>query len=237
MATFTMELRDVIDVVGENGVGLSDYPIFDEAHRATLNRKILDHYWYYEIGHETIDQFVRQMRTKMQEVMPYFNEMYKTTLVKYDILSTVDIIADSKNENSTHSKTSGNSNSNESGNSTTSTDSTARAVSSEMPQTRLAGDADYATAATDSTSNGVTETASSGSRGETTAMTGDGSAQGSATSHQSGYTGTSPAALISAARDAIINVDMMVIDSVSTLFMSLWNNGDTYTNGGYYEFY
>lgn len=51
MATYTTELRRLI----ENGfdLGLDDYPIFDEEYRAVLNKKIIDHYYFCEIGFET----------------------------------------------------------------------------------------------------------------------------------------------------------------------------------------
>ena len=35
--------------------GLNDYPIFDESYREKLNKKILDHYDFYEIGQSELE--------------------------------------------------------------------------------------------------------------------------------------------------------------------------------------
>lgn len=57
-------------------IGLDEYPLFDENYRSTLNNKIIDHFFFREIGFETCAQFAWYMRRTMNEIMPYFNEMY-----------------------------------------------------------------------------------------------------------------------------------------------------------------
>lgn len=57
-------------------IGLEDYPIFDEAYREELNAQIIRHYYFEEIGCETLAQFAFRMRAHMWEVMPYFNKLY-----------------------------------------------------------------------------------------------------------------------------------------------------------------
>ena len=57
-------------------LGLNEYPIFDETYRARLNRKIVEHFWFREIGYETAAQFAWYLRRTMNEVMPYFNQLY-----------------------------------------------------------------------------------------------------------------------------------------------------------------
>lgn len=57
-------------------LGLDDYPIFDESYRSTLNDKIIRHYYFHEIGFETAGQFAWFLRTKMHEIMPYYNQLY-----------------------------------------------------------------------------------------------------------------------------------------------------------------
>ena len=48
MSKYTTELRWVI----ENGydLQLNEYPIFDENYREELNQKIINHYYFREIG-------------------------------------------------------------------------------------------------------------------------------------------------------------------------------------------
>ena len=57
-------------------LGLDKYPIFDESYRSFLNDKIIRHFYFREIGFETLAQFRWYMRTTMDENMPYFNQLY-----------------------------------------------------------------------------------------------------------------------------------------------------------------
>ena len=69
--------------------GLKDYPIFDESHREELNKKILDEYLFEEIGQETPDMFTYYLNRAMRKIMPYYNELYKTR-VDFDLLNQYD---------------------------------------------------------------------------------------------------------------------------------------------------
>lgn len=53
-----------------------DFPIFDENHRNTLCSKIISHYYNDEIAYETVGLFKFNLRTKMNEIMPYYNTLY-----------------------------------------------------------------------------------------------------------------------------------------------------------------
>ena len=59
-------------------LGLADYDIWEPAYRETLNAKIIDHFYFYEIGFETAAQFAWHVRALMQEIMPYYNKLYET---------------------------------------------------------------------------------------------------------------------------------------------------------------
>lgn len=65
-------------------LGLDEYPIFEEAYRKQLNDKIIDHFFFREIGFETAAQFSWYMRRTMNEIMPYFNELYNAQLMVDD---------------------------------------------------------------------------------------------------------------------------------------------------------
>ena len=82
MAEYTIELRELISRGYK--LALTDYPIFDENYRHYLNQKIIDHYYFREIGQETPDRFNFCLRRKMNEIMPYYNELYKTALLPFD---------------------------------------------------------------------------------------------------------------------------------------------------------
>lgn len=76
MAEYTIQLRMLLQ--SDFVPALDDYPIFDESYRAVLNQKILDHYYMEEIGLETPDLFNHYLKVRMSEIMPYYNEMYRT---------------------------------------------------------------------------------------------------------------------------------------------------------------
>lgn len=59
-------------------LGLAEYEIWEPAYRETLNAKIIDHFFFREIGFETAAQFAWYVRAYMQEIMPYYNKLYET---------------------------------------------------------------------------------------------------------------------------------------------------------------
>lgn len=69
-------------------LALDKYPIFDESYRSVLNQKIINHFWFREIGQETPDRFNFMLMRKLDEVMPYYNKMYESQLMEFDPLAT-----------------------------------------------------------------------------------------------------------------------------------------------------
>ena len=69
---------------------LDDYPIFAEGYRRFLNNKIIEHYMFYEIGYETVSLFNFALGRKMREIMPYYNQRYKSCMIEFEALSTQD---------------------------------------------------------------------------------------------------------------------------------------------------
>lgn len=71
-----------------------DYPIFDEAYRATLEKKILKHYYTREICCETVGLWKLFLNRKMNEIMPYYNQLYKSALIEFNPMYDVDLTID-----------------------------------------------------------------------------------------------------------------------------------------------
>lgn len=59
-----------------------DYPIFSEAYRTILQDKIIKHYYMREIGCETFGLWQLMLSDKMNEIMPYYNQLYSSQLVE-----------------------------------------------------------------------------------------------------------------------------------------------------------
>lgn len=228
MPDFTIELREVVARHGTNSLGLNSYPIFDEAYRDILNQKIIDHFWYNEIAHETVDMWVRQMQTKMQEIMPYYNKLYEAELIKIDPLSTQDVTSVSEGGQESSSRNEHRDSGETTSKTVSKSDAKSRTVQSQLPQVRLSGDKDYATAASDvsSDSGGTNDVdGSTSSRGSAEA-----SSRGTQESmtHSTGYTGHT-AQLIAAWRDTFINIDLMIIVELQEMFMGIRSTNDSFT--------
>ena len=83
-----------IDDIIENALPIIfsfDFPIFDEQYRTVLETKILRHYYTREIGCETYGLWKLRLQTKLNEIMPYYNKLYESELLKYDPLRDVDM--------------------------------------------------------------------------------------------------------------------------------------------------
>ena len=63
-----------------------EYPMFSEEYRGYLESKILKHYYFREIGAETFGMWQLQLSTKLNEIMPYYNQLYKSELIKLEPL-------------------------------------------------------------------------------------------------------------------------------------------------------
>lgn len=79
----TMELRKVVkdaDIFDR----CDPFPIWDESHRGELEKKIIEHYYFRQIGFETVGRFKFYLNTRLREIMPRYNKIYKTTIYKYN---------------------------------------------------------------------------------------------------------------------------------------------------------
>jgi len=225
VATFTATLDEVIET-GVN-LGLDSYPIFDEAYRESLNAKIIDHFRFREIGHETFTMFTYALRRKMNEIMPLYNQLYKSERLTIDPLNTISMrtVADSLGSSTMDTTSESH------GENASTSDGSSRTVSSETPQMRLAGNGDYATGAQDATSR-TTATGTADDRGTVAQST---EQTGKTESETAGWQG-SQALMLLQFRQTFLNIDMQVIEELEPLFMQVWDNGDEFTERGYYGY-
>lgn len=59
-----------------NTLNLPPYPVLSEDDRDRINRKIIQRYWFNEIGQETTGQFAWMLNDSMNRIMPYYNSLY-----------------------------------------------------------------------------------------------------------------------------------------------------------------
>ena len=111
MSKYTITIKKLLD--NNFNFGLTDYPIFNETYRNTLNNKILNHYYMNEIGFETAELFKFYLNNKMNEIMPYYNELYKAQEKSInELLDNVNLYEESNRLNNNTVNTTSNSNNN-----------------------------------------------------------------------------------------------------------------------------
>lgn len=69
----------------------SKVSFFDEAYRSVLCQKILKHYYLREIGAETVGIWMLWMNTRLEEIMPYYNQLYESAKIEFDPMHDVDL--------------------------------------------------------------------------------------------------------------------------------------------------
>lgn len=80
--------------------------LFDPNYAAVLFPKIIKHYYFDEIAHETVAHFIFRLNTKLDEILPYYNQLYKSALIEFDPLGDTDYtITGNREDNNTFDST------------------------------------------------------------------------------------------------------------------------------------
>lgn len=220
MARYTIELRNVIQIFGEETVkgwfmdyNLSDYLTDDEIAVITargtwskekLAQAIIDHYFMYEIGFETPALFKHQAKVFMRELMEEKAPLIYSASIEYDPLVNVDY-----SEVYTGATSGGS-------NSTSSSTGSGLTVNSDTPQGQITKanilNGTYASSTgANETSNSVTDaTTNTGSQNYTKTVKGN-----------SGVSATAQK-MIEQYRNNIIMINRDIIKDAGTLFMIVY---------------
>lgn len=194
-----------------------DYPIFDENYRHVLNTKILKHYYINEIGLETYALWKLRLNTKMNEIMPYYNQLYKSELYTFNPLYDTDITRQHKVDRNQEGTTK-----------TTDTSTTEQTngnvhadAYSDTPQGGITGveKLNYLTNYRKVTDDNKLDTTITGNTDTDTGITSFESYVETVKGKQ-GVRNYSD--LLKDFRSTFLNIDMQVIDSLSDLFMLIW---------------
>ena len=250
MAKYTMELRTICEVesglkesVGYNSVDdvitnsvdkiFSNFPIFDEAYRIPLEKKIVYHFYTREIAFETVGLFKLKLRTKMNEIMPYYNKFYESDLLEFDPLSDTDLKTD-KDRSGSRIENRESAGRESSEGSVTSVENSKNvsddwSLYSDTPQGNLDNVklGKYLTGAVNNTGDEKSETNGAGTSNTDTESKDRSNASISNVEdyfeHIKGKRGTKTyPEMIKDLRDSFLNIDMMIIDELEELFFQLW---------------
>lgn len=234
------KVSDIIDASWDKIFDF-DFPIFDNSYKSVLCKKIIMHYYTREIGMETYGLWKLKLETLMNEIMPYYNERYKSAELKYNPLYDTDYTRTTNGGETGENSKSSNGSTNRIRNDkksyeNSSNDNSANNVVdkySDTPQGGLVGlkNDNYLTSArltegqnsTIGERSGNEDSEASESGINSNSESGEYSNTREYLEHVVGkMNGGSYAKAIEDYRNAIINVDMEVIDNLKELFIMLW---------------
>lgn len=207
--------------------------------REELNKKILDYYKYREIGFETVGRFLDELEISLNEIMPYYNQLFFSADQDYNIIYNVDykrtIDRDLSGNTTSSSTGETTSNSNDSNTTSTTTNLYNKNVESDTPQSQLGitnkqiDSVDYANKVTwnkDTTEQSGTSTGTATTTADSTASgTGTNKEIESTLETTKGNFGVVSAQdLIKKYRELIINIEQMIINDprITELFMLIY---------------
>lgn len=205
-----------------------DFPIFDEAYREVLERKIVRHYYTREIGYETVGRWKLALENKLNEIMPYYNKLYNSELLEFNPLYTHNITKTGSNTGNETTYEHHNINTGHTGahNNTIGDTGTDYSLHSDTPQGGLEGvDSEtYLSDATKDITNKTRTETLSDNWDNTDIGTKDGTAQNTNEYLETvvGYEGKNASKALMEYRQTFLNIDMQIIEELNKLFMCVW---------------
>ena len=213
MSKYTITIKNLID--NHFDFQMTQYPIFDENYRDTLNNNILNHYYESEIGFETAPLFRFYLNQTLNEIMPKYNELYKAQKNLIDnnlLLSNTNLTEGLQGTNSTTSSSTSSS--------TNTGSSNSKNLYQDTPQGNISQqDIDaqnvYATNITldhNSTSNSINDTSNatgSGTNSYLKTIIGNNG-------------GKYNIDILNDIKNNLMNIDLMIINELSDLFMGIF---------------
>lgn len=228
MASYTMELRKVIDYYSRDEVEswFKSYEIenyltptqieqitkFGVWSKERLAKKIVDHYYMREIGFETPALFKHYAITTMNEIMERYLPKIYSNFLEYDPLSNVDFTETYTREIEGSAENQGSSNSNSSSN--------GMAINNNTPQTNITkqdlNSGIYASSVAQTDTNIEDETNTSSNSSSNTIE--------KFTRHEEGDNGViiTNQRLVKEYREIIVAIDEEIIYELNSLFMGIY---------------
>lgn len=87
-------IEQSIPILFSNRIEIYD----DNVERAALLHKIVEHYWEYEICTYTPNDFILRINRKLNEIMPYYNQLWHSTKIEFDPMIDTDYTTDHKSD-------------------------------------------------------------------------------------------------------------------------------------------
>ena len=208
MSKYTLELNQIVNALDFNLFDF-EYNLYDNELKEAFQKKFIDHFYFYEIGLTPIARFKKALQIKLNDIFPYYKQLYQTELrsAEIDFMLNKDL-----KEQYTRELT-GNSSVNQS--STSTSNDTSLNINNDTPQNKIDDLDKYMTSASKNTDNSTMN-----SNGTNTAE--NNSTETYSLISQGNIGVTSSAELLEKWRSVLINIDQMIFEECNDLFMLIY---------------
>lgn len=208
MSKNTIEINQLVNDLDFNLFDF-EYNLYDNELKSVFEKKFIDHFYFYEIGLTPIARFKKALQIKLNDIYPYFKQLYQTELRCNDI----DFMLNKDLKEQYTRELTGNSSVNQS--STSTTNDTSLNINNDTPQNKIDDLDQFMTSASKNTDN------------STMNSSGTNSAENNSTETYSlvsqGNIGvTSSAELLEKWRNVLINIDQLIFNECNDLFMLIY---------------
>lgn len=218
MSKYTIELRHLHE---DPNFEIFDfhYDFYDEELKANFQKKFINHYYFDEIGAETVSRWKHQLASRLNMIYPYYYQLYQTELkskdidfmLNKDLREEFERIVEAEEQSNSKSTANGTNNGDSKTHSKVSNlDNGVASVS--MGRGDLTGESeDQSTTTNETKSNSTNQNEKTDKQTEKTILVSQGN-----------IGTTSSAELLERWRDVLINIDRMIIDECKDLFMMIY---------------
>ena len=207
MSKYTLELRYIYE---DKNFNLFDFPynLYDNDLKPWFEEKFYQHFMFYEIGFDTIGMFKQRLMSKLNDIFPYYKQLYETEIRSKGI----DFMLNKDLKESYVRELTSNSNSNQESNVTSNSLSTAGQLTPSLIANSQKIDKFMDTAQKDNSSSSSTSTGES-----------NGNSKEQYTLTSQGNIGiTSSAELLTKWRETLLNIDLMIFEECNDLVMQIF---------------
>ena len=207
MSKYTLELRYLYE---DENFNLFDFPynLYNNDLKPWFEEKFYQHFMFYEIGFDTIGMFKQRLMSKLNDIYPYYKQLYETEIRAKGI----DFMLNKDLKESYIRELTSNSNSNQESNVTSNSLSTAGQLTPSLIANSQKIDKFMDSAQKDNSSSNSTSTGES-----------NGNSKEQYTLTSQGNIGiTSSAELLTKWRETLLNIDLMIFEECNDLFMQIF---------------
>ena len=237
MANYTMTIGEMMNDTLTKNIFPSVYEFYldDEQVRKAFEEKFINHYYYREIGFESPFMFIHKLESHLKLNMPYWKQLYQTELesrnisfmLNKDLKETFIREIDTENQTSGTNTTQQNSTSSSSASQSGTSSNTHKESGINDGVAQVSLNDGYLTGASsdtgDTTNSGTSSSSDDIETTGTSSQTGNEKMVDKPELLSQGNIGiTSSALLLNEWREVLINMDKIIIDSCSDLFLKIY---------------